>query len=156
MRIAKFGLMAVVAALMVSAKPTDAQNPGPTCMPFSETITSLCTGETIVITGEACMDVFVTFDASGGAHARAHETITGTGVGLTSGTQYVFHTEISVEENVNAGNNLQDEATIIADAILISKGSMPNEKATITTHTTIDANGNVTAMDLDVTDNCNG
>jgi hypothetical protein len=158
MRIAKFGLAAVGVALVVlaSARPGEAQNSGKTCMPFSQVTFDMCTGEFIAISGEVCMDLFVHFDASGGAHATAHETITGTGVGLTSGTQYVFHTEINVEENVNAGNNGQDEATVIADATLISKGSMPNERATITTHTTIDANGNVTSMDLDVTDNCNG
>jgi hypothetical protein len=159
MRIAKFGVgAAAVAALVVlaSARPTGAQDPGRTCMPFFQIIPDMCTGEDIAITGEACMDVFVHFDASGGAHATAHETITGTGMGLTSGNQYVFHTEVNAEENANLGNNAQFEATMVSYATLISKGSMPNERATFTTHTTINANGTVTSIDTDVTDNCSG
>jgi hypothetical protein len=158
MRIAKFGLTAVAAVLVVLALawPTKAQNPGPVRVSFNEQTFNMCTGEIVAISGEARSDVFVHFDASGGAHATIHETITGTAVGMTSGNQYVFHTEISTEENVNFGNNQQDEATIIADADLISQGSLPNERATITTHETIDANGNITSLDLDVTDNCNG
>ena len=158
MRIAKLGLAAAGAALMVlaSARPTGAQNPGRVCTPINETILDMCTGEPILITGEACMDVFLHFDSSGGTHATLHETITGTGVGLISGTQYVFHEEITEEENLDPGNNAQDEATIIAAANLISRGSMPNERAMVTSHVTINANGVVTAFDLDITDNCSG
>jgi hypothetical protein len=158
MRIARAGLVAVVGAWLVlaSGRPAESQNPGKVCTPFSQAIFNMCTGETILVTGEACMDVFPHFDASGGTHFRAHETITGTGVGLTSGNQYVFHTVINVEENLNSGNNAQDEATIITDAMLISKGSMPNERVTITSHATINANGTATSMHVDVTDNCNG
>jgi hypothetical protein len=158
MRNAKFGLMAVVAALVVlaSARPTVAQNLGEMCLPFKIVIFDMCTGELVAIMGEACTDVFFHFDASGGAHVTIHETITGTAVGVTSGNEYVFQTEILTEENVNSGNNAQDELTLVADANLISKGSLPKDRATMTTHITIDANGNVTSMDVDVTENCSG
>jgi len=80
----------------------------------------------------------------------------GTAVGVTSGDEYVFRTEILTEENVNSGNDAQDELTLVADANLISRGSLPNDRATITTHITIDANGNVTSMDVDIAENCDG
>jgi hypothetical protein len=158
MRNAKFGLTMVVAALVAlgSARPTEAQNPGRTCAPFNTVTFDMCTGEFVAITGEACTDIFFHVDASGGAHVTIHETIRGTAVGVTSGNEYVFHTEILTEENVNSGNNAQDELTLVADANLISKGSLPNDRATITTHITIDANGDVTSMDVDLAEKCDG
>jgi hypothetical protein len=151
--------MAAVAAVLVvltPARPTGAQNPGETCVPFNDILFSGCTGEFISISGEMCLEASLRSDASGGTHATGRGTITGTGVGLTSGTQYILQTVTLIEENINLGNNLQDEATITADAVLISRGSMPNEKVTTTAHATVNADGTMTVNFVTVTDNCHG
>jgi hypothetical protein len=149
-------MVVVVALMALAARPGEAQNPGKTCADFNDVIFAMCTGEFVAITGEICVDVYEHLDAAGGAHISSHATIHGTAVGLTSGNVYQFQTDAHIDANGAVGNNLQQEATIIADANLISQGSLPNERATITGHATMNANGNITALDADVTDVCKG
>jgi hypothetical protein len=159
MRIARFALKAVLASLVVmaSARPIAAQDPVKTtlCFTISGPVADMCTGEMVFINAEECLDAHANVDASGGIHLSGLGTITGTGVGLTSGNQYVIHSVAVVNTNMN-GNNSQGEATITSYANLISQGSLPNERATITGHATINANGTITVLDAEVTDICHG
>jgi hypothetical protein len=159
MRLARFALKAGFAILVVmaSARPTGAQSPmkSEICFPVNGPIDDMCTGETVLINAEECLKAHANIDASGGTHLNGVGMITGTAVGLTTGNQYVIHSVAVVNQNTN-GNNLGGNATIQSYADLISKGSLPNERATITGHITINADGTITVRDAEITDICHG
>src|SRR5262249_6054151 len=127
-----------------------------TCFPINGVLFfDSCTGEWIFVTGQDCVDFYIHTDASGGQHVTYRETIEGSGVGMTSGTQYEISEVSNGTENLN-DNNLQHEFIAVFHLNLISKGSMPNERIKATTHFTVDANGNVTVDRVDLSDDCRG
>jgi hypothetical protein len=156
LRIALAAMAMVIAlAVLATSMPARAQNPGKQYFTFSGTLFDSCTGEHIAYTVTERLDIYIHSDATGGFHGTIHQVFKGTGVGLTSGTNYVISEVIVEEENASA-TNLGFEFNSSDNFSLNSQGSMPNERAIVTQHITVNANGNVTVDRFNITDDCKG
>jgi hypothetical protein len=99
-------------------------------IPVSTTFLDECTGEEIQITGEAHLMGSITTSKDGTMRRHAHINLHGTGVGLTSGNEYVINDNFKIREVTDpaeCGFKYQDVERIR----LISKGSLPNQMAII-------------------------
>jgi hypothetical protein len=99
-------------------------------IPVSTTFFDECTGEDIQITGEMHVLGSITTTKDGRTRRHAQATLHGTGVGLTSGNQYVINDQLKIREVTDpaeCGFKYQDVERIR----LISKGSLPNQMAII-------------------------
>jgi len=99
-------------------------------MPVSGTFFDECTGEEIQITGEAHLLGSITTTKDGRTRRHAHVNLTGTGVGLTSGNEYVINDNFKIREVTDPADcafKYQDVERIR----LISKGSLPNQLAIV-------------------------
>lgn len=99
-------------------------------MPVSVTFFDECTGEDVQITGEAHLMGSITTTKDGRMRRHAHVNLHGTGVGLTSGNEYVINDNFKIREVTDPADcafKYEDVERIR----LISKGSLPNQMAVI-------------------------
>jgi hypothetical protein len=99
-------------------------------IPVSTTFFDECTGEDIQITGEAHAMGSITTTKDGRMRRHAHVNLHGTGVGLTSGNEYVINDNFKIREVTDPADcafTYQDVERIR----LISKGSLPNQMVII-------------------------
>ena len=109
-------------------------------MPFTATLTD-CNGQSVVVSGTMHMVTQYTVSANGGTHL--HINTNWQDVSGTAGTT-TYRAQSNNHSNFNS-TGAQSEVTTIDDVRLISSGSADNLKVRVTTHTTINANGEVTA-----------
>jgi len=76
------------------------------------------------------------------------------GVGLTSGVTYTSNANGLAQENVEADNDLIGESTVVARAIVIGPGALPNAFALALGHITVTPDGTVTAFFDDIRMSC--
>ena len=125
-------LLMVVACLATAAGPSPARaevllNER---MPVTITFLEECSGEEILITGEAHLLGSITTTKDGRMRRHAHVNLNGTGVGLTSGNEYVVNDNFKIREVTDpaeCGFKYEDVERIR----LISKGAQPNQMVVI-------------------------
>jgi hypothetical protein len=120
-------------------------------MPFTATLTD-CNGQPVVISGTMHMVMHFTTDSGGGTHAHIHTNYQD--VSGTSGT--ITYRAVSSNHHSFNSNGAQSEFTTIEDVKLISQGPTDNLTIRVTMHTTINANGQVTASFTNFEVTCNG
>ena len=108
-------------------------------------------GEAIPITGRCVIVTTVTSTPSGGYHAHSVDQRHGTGVGQTTGTNFIFNQAGTFNFGTN-GTTVT--GTQVSNFQLISQGSAPNQRVQHTFHATIDSNGNVAVSFEDVKSVC--
>lgn len=99
-------------------------------MPVSLTFFDECTGEQIQITGEVHLMGSITTTKDGRMRRHAHANLHGTGVGLTSGNEYVINDNFKIREITDpaeCGSKYED----VERVRLISKGTLPNQMAVV-------------------------
>ena len=109
-----------------------------------------CTGELVSIEGVQHVQ-FTPFDQEHGAHFRANSH--GTGLGLDSGTTYVFNDRL--HQDVKRPSDGGFVQTITQFVRLTSRGSAPNLFLSFTTVLIVDADGNLT-IESTVDEVCRG
>jgi hypothetical protein len=97
-------------------------------------------GEAIPITGRCVIVTTVTSTPSGGYQAHSVDQCQGTGVGQTTGTNFIFNDGGTFNFGTN-GTTVT--GTQVRNVWLISQGSAPDQRMQYTFHATIDSNGNV-------------
>jgi hypothetical protein len=122
------GLLMFIACLMTSINPSPvrAEVLLNERIPISTTFFDECTGEEILITGEAHLQGSITTTKDGRMRRHAHVNLHGTAVGLTSGNEYVINDNFKIREvtePAECGFKYQD----IERIRLISKGTQPNQ-----------------------------
>jgi hypothetical protein len=157
MKIAKFGLTAVVAVAVITVGMVRLARAAQTVnvdIPVSFTVVNPCNGEPVVF--------------SGTVHEEAHETINGStahleihfnfqdvsGVGTVTGATYVIPETANLFENVDIPNVFPLNQTINASELVIGQGSVPNFDVHELLHTTINADGTVTSSIDNITATC--
>lgn len=138
----------------ICSEPTLAQATSTTTnieMPFSATLTD-CNGQPVVVSGTMHMVTHFTTNANGGTHM--HINTNWQDVSGTSGTT-TYRAQSNNHFNFNS-NGSQTEFTTIDDVRLVSSGPTDNLKFRAHMHTTINANGEVTASFVTFELTCNG
>ena len=95
-------------------------------IPVSVTFFDECTGESIQITGEFHIMASLTTTVDGRVRRHAHANLHGTGIGLTTGNEYVINDNLKIREVTDpaaCGFKYED----IERIRLISKGALPNQ-----------------------------
>jgi hypothetical protein len=113
-------------------------------VPLSITVFSPCNGDVIAVTGSIHLLATMTADGSGGFHIALMDNVSQvSGVGSVTGATY--HGVGGDWLTINAKPPFPFEATETDVFGLISAGSAPNLIVTQTLHTTVNANGTLTA-----------
>jgi hypothetical protein len=97
-------------------------------------------GEAIPITGRCVIVTTVTSTPSGGYQAHSVDQCHGTGVGQTTGTNFIFNDGGTFNFGTN-GTTVT--GTQVRNVQLISQGSAPDQRIQYTFHATINSNGDV-------------
>jgi hypothetical protein len=138
----------------VCSEPTMAQTTSTTTnteMPFTATLTD-CNGQPVVVSGTMHMVAQYTVSSNGGTHL--HINTNWQDVSGSSGTTtYQAHSNNHSHFN---SNGAQSEVTTLDDVRLVSAGPTDNLTMRVTMHTTINANGEVTASYVTFEVYCNG
>jgi hypothetical protein len=158
MRSAKLGLVVLaVAAFTLVTSPARVQSSNRfssrTCEESTDIVNNSCTGEAILVQAETCTSLVITQDQAGGFHLQIHQETHGTGVGITSGNEYVINDVANQELNTKS---LQLEENVVEDSLLISQGPAPNEIVRLSTHFTVNANGDITVFRTSFEIECKG
>jgi len=155
-----------VALALALAFPAAAQSSNGNCAPperfsfaFNIFTPNGCAGETVLVSEQFFVNTQSCTLADGSQRFRVNEHSNGTGVGVTTGTDYVvtdqLHAHELISEATPSGCPILTESEIIRQN-LISKGSAPNQKFTLRITASIDANCNLTfdaTPDTDCTGN---
>jgi hypothetical protein len=120
-------------------------------IPVSDTVSVICIDEPVLVTGYLQTTVNITQDASGGLTTVQTSTSQNLhGTGLTTGQEYRL---VGAPFNNTISHSSSDSGVITftneAEANVIGQGqpaSGPVARVRITEHVTVDANGNVTAV----------
>lgn len=142
----KMHLVAIVLALLFLALPGSAQARviANVQIPISGPMSSSpCEPETVMVDGTARMVIREEVDGNGGFHQGFHFNLQRIGgIGLSSGDRYSFQNTFNLEANVPAGEFR--EFTITQNVAAHRQGSGDNFRLHVTSHLTINANGEVT------------
>jgi hypothetical protein len=111
-------------------------------------------GEEIQLTGQANLVFHVTRDNTGGAHIKLHGNYEGvTGTGLTTGDKYQATLTINQAAYIENGDE-DRQATFLTKINLIGQGDASNLLGRMTIHATVNADGTVTAVVINVSLEC--
>ena len=149
----KTRLLTALAILPLLAGPIKAAPPTVVTVPIDEDIISVCSGESVHVTGDMVESLSMV-TKNGITHISFHVRAHLDGVGLTSGESFTLNA--STLEEQNSKGDFPAEANIVLHELLISRGGSPNEKVTISIHITINANGDVVVDRSDMSDDCEG
>ena len=116
-------------------------------------IATACNGETVTLTGEATTIVTVGEDGSGGRAVTTHIHFHLEGTSA-SGTHYIANETVNGVD-VGAGGS-PSTFNSVGQLHLISQGGGSDLTVRTTIHTTIDANGNITAQSFEFETVCTG
>lgn len=124
-----------------------------TVIPFTNSGTvNPCNGEVVQLSGSVNFRSHLTIDQNGGIHLVVHENAQGlSGVGCTTGAKYQVNSAEDQETNFKA---LPAESTFTMHSNVIGQGTVPNFVFHLTVHTTVNANGEVTALVLNTSSDC--
>jgi hypothetical protein len=103
-------------------------------------ITNDCTGEIILMTGTLHSVMGFSTNPNSMTHSKFDFTTHATGVGVTTGWNYVINDSSHQEVNTKG---IQQEQSFGTKMKLISQGSAPNLTERTTLHVVIDSNNNV-------------
>jgi hypothetical protein len=143
----------LVAALMMLGRPAKADELINTDMPVDTVSFDPCTNEDVSLTGIAHVSGSLTVN-NNQYHLHAHVNYNIDGIGLTSGVSYESNADGMEDENVEVDNLDLGEASIIARAVIIGPGSLPNAFADVVGHITVNPDGTVTSLVTDVRMSC--
>jgi hypothetical protein len=122
-------------------------------MPFDATSFDPCTNEVVDLIGTAHVVGSLTLN-NNQMHLSAHVNYNIEGIGETSGAEYDSNADALAQENVEADNFNIGEATLIARAVIIGPGSLPNAFADVVSHITVTPDGTITSFIVDVRMSC--
>ncbi len=108
---------------------------------FTDVLADDCTGEWVDFDVLFKTDVHVTTDSAGGLHANLHDVFLASGIGESSGLEYVATQADSTTVSIKVGQ----VTTTVFRFSLISKGAESNLEVRALRHVTINAKGEVTA-----------
>jgi hypothetical protein len=120
--------------------------------PFNAVIVNPCNGESVTLSGRIHTVVQDTQDAAGGTHSVVHVNFQGIGGQGTSGARYRFtglNTQVVTNETLGAS-----VTTTVVSTRLVGQGPVPDQVMHLLVHTTINANGEVTASISEVQSEC--
>jgi len=112
------------------------------------TIYNPCIEEDVELTGTCHLNGQLLIDAAEGFHLKAHVNVHLTGVGDEYDTKYIANGIANLMLKCKYGS--ADILTGMIKIQLISKGQAANATLTIKVHVTLNANGDVTAVILDI------
>jgi hypothetical protein len=124
-------------------------------VPVSDTLSNPCVPELVDISGDLHTLIHSTVDNAGGTSFDLHISFQGSGIGESSGVEYVSSSTFQDSTYVAAGG-FPTEHTVDSQLKLISQGPLDNFLMTARMHMTINANDNITADVLSVTGVCQG
>ena len=104
--------------------------------------TTACNGELVDISGTSHHVVTLTTTPTGNQHVTDHITTRGTGVGLTTGTQYQLR-EVATRTHTVAGD-LPEAFTLEIGGGLIGQGAADDFRFKLLFHFTVNAEGETT------------
>ena len=116
-------------------------------------IATACNGETVIISGESHFNVISVTSDSGQTTFITHIQFHLSGVGPT-GTRYNANETVNSSETGGASG--ATTLNSIGQLHLISQDSSDNLTVRTTIHTTVNANGEITATSFEFTTECNG
>jgi hypothetical protein len=116
--------------------------------PFASTV-DFC-GELVDLEGEIHVVQNSVTSNSGNVMTKLHINLKASGVGQTSGATYQAIETINETFNGSKGFNV----TLTQSALLIGQGKAPNFKFSVTFHITVNANGELTAEVVNVSEEC--
>ena len=123
-------------------------------IPFNQQVSGC--SEEVILTGELLVLIHTTFTPNGGIHNKEMVVYRNvTGVGLTTGTQYVAVGGDRQTGNVT-GDNFQSTVTRTTMFDIVSLDGTDNLALTATSHTTVNANGDATTIFDNISVRCNG
>jgi hypothetical protein len=122
-----------------AARPSAAVVTNTGRQPFSAALFDQCTGEVVDLAGWGRTTITETVDGAGGTHLVVHTALSLTGVGRTTGAQYVANQRVT---QVVQGPPPVNEV-LVARSRLISKGSLDNRFVTIRRRLVVNARGEV-------------
>lgn len=108
-----------------------------------------CSGESVSGAVTTKGHLHATLDSAGGILVAIVATVQGTATGLSSGDSYIFRESVDLTVNGHAG----EEITIGVRARLIGHGHTADAWVRTLIHLTVNANGDLTASKIEVTDN---
>jgi hypothetical protein len=139
----------IVVALASAAWAANAIN---VRVPLSNTSLNPCNGELVDLSGSCHVVVSVTFDRSGGTHFDTHEYCHATGVGRTTGAEYVANESEHNTLNENSGGSIT--VTNPISFRLISNGREPNFIVYSLFHVTVNPDGTATSFFSNFFEDC--
>jgi hypothetical protein len=122
-------------------------------MPIDATSFDPCTNEVVDLIGTAHVEGSLTVN-NNQMHLSAHVNYNIEGIGETSGAEYDSNADALAEESVEIDNFNIGEATLIARAVIIGPGSLPNAFADVVSHITVTPDGTITSFIVDVRMSC--
>lgn len=122
--------------------------------PVNETVTD-CNGQPVVLSGTIHMVVHFTTDASGGTHAVIHTNYQNVSGTSPSNPGVTYQAVNSSHQTFNSSVP-QNEFTSVENVLLVSSGTTDNLKVKVTTHFTINANGEATSVVTRFEADCTG
>jgi len=122
-------------------------------MPIDVTSFDPCTNEVVDLTGIAHVVGSLTAN-NNQVHLSAHVNYNIEGTGETSGLEYDSNANALAEESVEVDNFNIGEATLIARAVILGPGSLPNAFADVVSHITVTPDGTITSFVVNVRMSC--
>jgi hypothetical protein len=107
---------------------------------ITATLSSSCTHETIEVTLDTKTSITQCLTKDGQTITKVHSVLHGTGVGVTTGTQYVINQQAKNFSISTPGCGVS--GTFLSRLVLVSKGSQPNERVLLRSTLTLDDNCN--------------
>lgn len=150
-------LLAATAALVfqqaAGAAPQAATFTDNTTVPV-EFIATSCSGEPVIINGESHVVFHATGTPSGHGVAHFHINFQLSGESA-SGTRYVVNETVNSTETRDA-DFMPSTFSSVAHLNVVSQGGGENLRVRTTIHTTVNANGEITATSFEFTTECGG
>ena len=120
-------------------------------LPFDTVVDNPCSGEAVVVTGEAHFLTHETIDATGGDHAVSVVNLVGVTGTSATGTRYVFQQITAVPFNNPEGRGAAPrqpglEFSQVQTTTIIATGPTDNLVVELVFHVTLNANGELTAV----------
>lgn len=119
-----------------------------TQLPVSFTFFNLCTGEDVAVSGTAHI-VSTSTATDNNLSGTLHSNLTASGIGLTSGLEYreSVVANFPLETSLINGQAVQ---TFVGRITIVAPGARNNQTSPIFMHTTMNANGEITSLEVEV------
>jgi hypothetical protein len=149
----RYAFAVLIGTVTILGRPTAAAEFINAIVPVEAVSFDPCTNEDVALSGTAHISGSLTVNANQ-SHISAHVNYNIDGIGLTSGDSYHSNANGMAGQNVEADNPFLGEATLIARAMIIGPGSLPNAFADVVGHLTVTPDGTLTAVVDEVRFSC--